>query len=648
MRMNITKYLISAVLILAALIMAGEIHTWHLSEFETGYTRTTFYPEKGTEPEAMLDDIEAAAEKAGVDVFVVERDVRSLVSESVSVYGTSGTAVFLKNDIDLESKVYSSILLGNIDVSIKDIRQTPDITSMEDYFIIGDSDSAVLFKQELVNRYAGAFPEAGYRSFNATADIIGIWVGVLLAILLLSGFDTSRWKKELIIRIVSGEDLTYIVIKRTLTDAVILNAIFIASFVFAGLYTDVSFRWQYTLLCWIIFNLINIGLSLSAMRMDFRRSASGRSRSRSLLAAGYIYCGILSLIAMIIMTGSVAAAADGLECMKQKDFFQSHSSSSYVMISLDYDTDDYGGDESDWPDTKLSRSLYQQQLSEGKTCAMVELSGLTEQSDDNYIFADKGALAYISENISEIRDNEPGDGVYIIEPENYRKTKNKADESDDLAEFYTGEKAEHISYSGNVELTATDCEGSYKGVLKKDPVIILCNKSAYEADSYTIQGTLFDISDSDWAKFISDNHLEKEVVYRTGAYDNYLYNWNIARNKLALGILLSVLMMVIVTLVMSAVIRSEFKARSSEIILKKLLGYDIFSRYAGVFYSVLISGMTGTAALVMTSLILGTGKLQYMAVSAAAVILIYFLILILDIRKLERIGIQRVLKGGYM
>ena len=58
--------------------------------------------------------------------------------------------------------------------------------------------------------------------------------------------------------------------------------------------------------------------------------------------------------------------------------------------------------------------------------------------------------------------------------------------------------------------------------------------------------------------------------------------------------------------------------------------------------------MTGTAALVMTSLILGTGKLQYMAVSAAAVILIYFLILILDIRKLERIGIQRVLKVGYM
>ena len=145
--MKITKYLISAVLILAALIMVGEIHTWQLSEFETGYTRTTFYPEKGTEPKIMLDDIEAAAEKAGVEVFVVERDVRSLVSESVSVYGTSGIAGFLKDDIDLESKVYSSILLGNIDVIIKDIRQTPDITSMEDYFIIGDSDSAVLFKQ---------------------------------------------------------------------------------------------------------------------------------------------------------------------------------------------------------------------------------------------------------------------------------------------------------------------------------------------------------------------------------------------------------------------------------------------------------------------------------------------------------------------
>lgn len=646
--MKITKYLISAVLIMAALIMTGEIHTWQLSEFETGYTRTTFYPEKGTKPEIMIDDIETAADKAGVDVFVVEREVRSLVSESINVYGTNGTAGFLKDDIDLESKSYSSILLGDIDVSIKDIRQTPDITSVEDFFVIGDSDSAVLFKQELVNRYAGAFPEAGYRSFNAAADVAGIWTGVLLAVLLLSGFEISRWKKELIIRIVSGEDLSYMVIRHTLADTAILNAIFVISFVSAGLYTDVSFMWQYTMICWILFNLINIGLNLSAMRVDFKRSSYGGVGARSLLVTGYIYCGILSLIAMIIMTGSVSAVADGLECIKQKDFFEKHRSSSYVMISLDYDADDYGGDESDWPDTKLYRALYQQRLSEGKTCAMVELSGLTEPSDDNYIFADKGALAYISENISEIRDTEPGEGVYIIEPENYRKTKNKTDESDDLAEFYTGEKAEHISYSGSVELTATDCEGSYKGVLKKDPVIILCNKSAYEADSYTIQGTLFDISDNDWAKFISCNHLEKEVVYRTGAYDNYLYNWNLARNKLALGILLSVLMMVIVTLVMRAVIRVEFKARSSEIILKKLLGYDIFSRYAGVFYSVLISGFAGAAVLVTMSLVTGTGRLQHTAISAVAVITIYLLILLLDIRKLERIGIQRVLKGGYM
>ncbi len=647
--MRITKYIISAVLIVAALIMVGEIHTWQLSEFETRYTKVTFYPAKGTDAKVMTRDVENAADKAGVKVFVVDRKVKSLVSETVDIYGTEGVTSFLRKDIDLEAKGYRSILLGDIDVHVRSLEDTPDITAMEEFFVIGSDDAAVLFKQELVNTYAGAFPERGYESFNASADVIGIWIGVLVSILLLSGFEVSRCKKELLIRMVSGENLTDIVIRRTVADMVMMNIIFIAAFKLTGICTEASFRLQDTLLCWSAFCIADILLHLSALRVDLRKMA-GKARPRFLLTAGYIYCGILSLVAVVVMTGSAASAADGLDCVKQKDFFQEHKDSSYVMISLDYNDEDYGEDESDWPDTKLARALYRRELAQDRTCTMVAVSGLTEYSDSNYIFADKGALGYLRENIPEVRDADLKEGVYIISPENYRRTGNKEDESGELAEFYAGEKAVHsMTYSSSVKLTAVECDDSrYEGVRKKDPVIILCNKESYDIDTYVFQGVMFDMDDGAWNRFIKKNHLENEVVYRTNVYENYLYNWNIARNKLYLGILLSVLMMLIVVLVTGSVVRSEFRIRSSELVLRKLLGYGIFSRYTGVLCSVMIPGIAGTAAVAVMQKISGSGSMYFTAASGILVMAVYAAVLLLNIRKLERAGIQRVLKGGYI
>ena len=91
-----TKYIIRGLLVAIACLFIGELYIWHISDFETGYTRMTFYLQKGDTQQEMISDIEEAARKTNIDVFAVEHKVESNIQETVTIYGTEGVQPFLK------------------------------------------------------------------------------------------------------------------------------------------------------------------------------------------------------------------------------------------------------------------------------------------------------------------------------------------------------------------------------------------------------------------------------------------------------------------------------------------------------------------------------------------------------------------------
>lgn len=227
--MKIAKYITSILLTIIVLIFIGETYVWNINGFETEYPYVTYYLQKNTAQSEMISDIYNAANKHNIQVFVVDRKIESALLENVSIYGTDGIEAYLSKNSDIVPGTFDSIFLGKSSVRIYPFKNIPDISKINTYRVIGKEKDVLKFKQELVDKYAGAFPREGYVSLNSNFNILLVWVIVLSLFLLLTLYNIALEKKEVIIRLVSGERLTDFVFKKIAVDIVFYILLFITT-----------------------------------------------------------------------------------------------------------------------------------------------------------------------------------------------------------------------------------------------------------------------------------------------------------------------------------------------------------------------------------------------------------------------------------
>ena len=72
--MNISRYITTGIMIVIAFFIINELSVWNGEVFEGNYCSTTMYLQPKQSDEVMRKDIETAADKHDVAVFVVNRE----------------------------------------------------------------------------------------------------------------------------------------------------------------------------------------------------------------------------------------------------------------------------------------------------------------------------------------------------------------------------------------------------------------------------------------------------------------------------------------------------------------------------------------------------------------------------------------------
>jgi len=239
------KYITSAILFCIVFVFIGEFYVWHLEFFDSEFDYTTFYLQRDTTQAEMINDIIIAAKDNGVGVFTIDRKIENIFSATLNIYCTDGVAEYLNKKSNLISGSYKSIFLGNVDVNILPFFEIPDISTQTVYSLIGDYDAQVVFKQTLVDKYAGKFPQRGNSSNDTPLMIFGVWFIVLSLFLLMTLYDVALLKKEVIVRMISGEHLSHFVARNVLKDIIA----YIVLFVFSILIVSRLGEWTIIFLC---------------------------------------------------------------------------------------------------------------------------------------------------------------------------------------------------------------------------------------------------------------------------------------------------------------------------------------------------------------------------------------------------------------
>ena len=218
--MRNAKYGMSIALIFVALILIGEIYVWYVISLYSVFPSTTLYLQEGQQKQDLLEDVQGAAAEVGIGVFVTDTKTDSSFSFTIDVYGTDHAKEKLDENM-IHAGEFRSMFLGNVTVNYAPLDQLPEDVVPTYFYLTGSYEENVLFKQQLVDKYAGNFPQEVSGVNGDRLEIIGLWAIVYVFLLLLSMYDIAMIRKEGVVRMVSGEPLTAFVwsnIKKDLVD----------------------------------------------------------------------------------------------------------------------------------------------------------------------------------------------------------------------------------------------------------------------------------------------------------------------------------------------------------------------------------------------------------------------------------------------
>lgn len=291
------KYITGAILFLMAFILIGEFFVWHLSSFSSAFPSTTLYLQEDQSAPELITDVKAAAKGSDVDVFAVKTKINSSFSMAVNIYGTENVKEYLENSKSISEGTFKSLILGIVNLNYFALEQLPEEDLPKTYFLIGEHEDNVLFKQALIDKYAGNFPRQENASAGDFTIIIGIWAIVFFLLLLLSLYDIALTKREAIVRMVSGEPLLSFVMANAIKDVLVFSSIFFVLLLTLKTFTVATYYLKTTITAFLVFLILNSLLYLNLLKTDFRKDVSSKQSAKRVLKLSYVYkCAAIAFI----------------------------------------------------------------------------------------------------------------------------------------------------------------------------------------------------------------------------------------------------------------------------------------------------------------------------------------------------------------
>ncbi|MGY3723808.1 hypothetical protein SAMN05421767_10296 [Granulicatella balaenopterae] len=642
------KLIIFPILMFILLMLIGELFVWNVDSFETNYIRTTFCLRPNQEKDKMFKDLQQTAKKHHLEIFTLERDIKSIRNENVTVYGNEQVAQILKDKSEIKAGAFTSMTLGDVQVSFKELDEYPHPDLYTEYYLIGDIEDARLYKKELINQYDGSFPREGYLYFNPSVTMVVMFSLVSVFLIILSLFHSNLIKKEVLLRFVYGDSIDSIIAKNIIGETSYFVGVFVILFAtlkYVGK-IQVDYKIHVTLALFVAYLLLNALIYLRLKFIDYKRSLNNAENNKIFLQFSYIFQAVLSFGVIILLAFSIEMISTSVNYISQKDFFEERSSYSYVNNNLSMNQAETEGEDcfieqekyisnflKEWDDKRFS----------------LNYCGEGDFTNRPIIYANGQALSYIEEHLTDINGQFSDDKINFLVPSTNSVQANADLEM--LSNMYFGEDTECVAsatYStGNIIAIARELV-IYSNYYK-NPLIILDLRHDKEFpfnDIYFNQLAMYEIDDESWENHIAQSNVDVLTSHKTNVYEYYQTFLYSSIRFLILGLVFLTILTILYFIMLKSILTLVIKFKSKELLLKTVLGYTLLEKYGQVYlYSLmplviaLLASMVAVVFLQLTNIL---------AIVIAGVVTLGLALMIVThlIKKIDQENIRKNIYSG--
>lgn len=647
--MKKVKFIFLFFLVLLFFIFSGEFYQYYLSAYTAELCYIDISESEGYTQAQIQDGVFGLASKYGADVFHTVKTSKSGRQFSVTVYGTPAVFDKLKNAYSVDAGTYCAIFSGKTQVVFADYKDKELFSKTERYYFIGENRQIQLIAQNLDYMCSPVKTETEH-AYPYLVLLIWVIIGILFCI--LTWLDIHFQKKENFVLISLGKPVWQIILKNIITDFLAFSVIFAGLYACVGKFAYVRYDIEKIGFICIAVLLLNAFLYLTLLKINYKEVLYGANLNERIISDGYVLKSISMILTIAVLSCNVMLLSATVKelnrskCLKGVADYSFLELQPYSLLNAD--------EEYEEKRNGLINAIYSELQNSGCAYSFIGLTG-----PHDYCCVNSQSDVLLADFACAINRTSDAD-FYIFIPEKLEEMQTAYETAYACIEMYYGSakafKCEKISYSSDSELLVYDNADSLALGAKsvRTPIIIYGNKP----DIYPNCGgstladlfgkMLFNISDSDIERL-----CEKYPIYENGFYvqrvvlgDKIAAYQSVLNRALLLNTVVSAFLMVLELLIISVIIKLEYKVSTTELAVKKVLGYSIFEKNKHIFllntYATVIAV---TACTVLCLMYKFAAWYTAIAVGASVLLFEYILIAVL-INRFEKQNVAKILKGG--
>lgn len=645
------KFIFIFFLMLLSFIFSGEFFQYYLNTYTSQFSYIDITENEMNSQAEIQNEIYHLAEKYNIEVLQTERKNGSGRAISLTVYSTDEAFEKLKTEYSVSPNIYKALFLGTTKVDFADFKDKKLLGETERYYFIGEQRQIQSIRENIKNDYACSFIK------NETEHaypylVLLIWAVVGVLFLILTWLDIHFQKKENFVLISLGKPIRQIILKNVFIDFLTFSLIFSVLFALLGRFVYLGYEIKNIVLLCAAVLFLNALLYLTLFKMNYKEVLYGANLNERIISDGYVLKSISMILTVVVLSCNAMLISANFKELKRIKTLRNVENYSFLELNpvsllnlgKDYEETRYG----------LINSIYGELQNRG--CAY-SFCGLSGENDYCIINSDSKFLL----NGFDLKTEPDGNSdFYILVPEEIEFSQNADESVYDCIEMYFGsEKAlscEKITYSGNGELLTYDSTDELTlGVQSfKNPIIIYINNPSLKlnCDSSTLSALfskmLFNISNSEIDTVCEKYQINEKGLYLQGAkLKEKVSDYQAVLNRaLLLNTVISAFLLLLELFIISVIIKLEYKVSTTELAVKKVLGYSVFQKNKQIFllntYAALIAVVSCTVFCLMYKLAVWY---TVIAVGTSVLCLEYVIIVVL-ITRFEKQNVAKILKGG--
>lgn len=647
------KFIIFAILCAIVIAVLGEAQMLSMMKYQEKQSESVSVAfEEGDETGGT--QIEVLAKKHGVALYCISDDGNTGINMSSIVYYTGGSEKAVREATNLIPGTMKSLLLGDIDVTYKQMSEMKKETF--DVFFLDDT-GADAFCSELKNNCETKRRAAKDTSVNEyDAVCIAIIVIALLFMFILCCADVAFSKKEVFVKLTLGERLSSYILKRYGVDVGVFALEFGILAVIASCFISLVCAVKLLIIFVAVYAVIAFIPYISLVFMNYRRMAHGSGISSNMLMLNYALFALTTIMLFVVFSLGISMYDSTKRYIIASDFFDENDSHCSIVAeyNLDENPDPIEQKKQMNKNWELKSDIYRNHYNDYEPIALVNL---TPENDGRYIiYTNAGAGDYLKSVIDEFDPSNLKNDICILLPascsEAERKkliseTKNAVSNADDRdAEF----DCDIILYNGNVNVLYLSFYGGLDPFSFTESPCIFFTKEPVEAFADRRlsfpKDTIYKIDNAAATELVKEFGLEKHYFEKMNVHDYYEHFWVLIKASLIAIVALVCLLIVIEGILISTIVKLEYTVDAIELSIKKVLGYTILQKNTYIFEITAISTLISFGVSFYICGVKLGAPISAILIMAALVFIFEVAIIVNRIVKVENTSIVKILKGG--